>query len=193
MFSQLKRKKGFSLAEVVVSLGVTATVMVVAISLTGQSLRLTKENEVENTANEILIQSLEFIKSPVAINISSSVTGQNAQSSLTGSYTIATSTSLGGATNGNEVGTTYLKSSTASTAEMTQNSCIPGSAEYSLYKVDLQNSTSVVCNQVILTLVPGETDTYKITSIIAYEIGGERVVDRAEAFRKGNFNIVPIQ
>ena len=193
MFLQLKRKKGFSLAEVVVSLGVTATVMVVAISLTSQSLRLTKENEIENTANEILIQSLEFVKSPVALNISSSVTGPNGESSLTGSYTIAQDQNLGGVTNGSEVGTSYLRPSTAATTEMNENSCIPGSAEHSLYKVDLQNSTSVICNQVILTLVPGETNTYEIKSIVSYEIGGVRVVDRVEAFRKGNFNIVPIR
>lgn len=187
MFFKRSRKQGFSLAEVVVSLGVTATVMVIAISLTSQSLRLAKENEIENTANEILVQSLELAKSPVPLNISSSVTGQNAASALAGSYRIAKTNNPGA---GNEsVGVSFLQPTNASTNEITAGSCTQGSPEFTSYKVDLQGSEAIVCNQVILVKETGEIDTYRFISIIVYEIGGEDVVDRIEAFRKGNFNI----
>ncbi|MBN1915546.1 hypothetical protein JW796_00940 [Candidatus Dojkabacteria bacterium] len=182
-----KRKKAFSLAEVIISLGVASTTMVVAISMTSQSLRLAKENEIENTANEILVQTLELVKSPVPLNIIPSIGGNAAVSGLVGSYKI-NKTLPSGQEEG--VGVASLESVSPFVDEISAGECTQGSEAYRLYKVDVPEINVVMCNQIIFKQLLDEDGTYSVVSVVVYEIGGEKVVEKVQAFRKGNFNIM---
>ncbi len=186
MYSIIKAKKGFSLAEVIVSLGVAATAMVVAISMTSQSLRLAKENEIENTANEILVQSLELAKTPVPLNIVPAFEGTQG-GVLVGSYKLLRTTEQGGS---NAQGSATLEPTDTFTEEIDATSCQPGNPDYDTYKIEIEELNSIICNQIIFEQEPNQGNAYNITSIVVYEIGGEKVIDRVEAFRDGNFNII---
>ena len=182
LLGKLEKIKGFSLAEVIISLGVVSTTMIVAISMTSQSLRLAKENELQNTANEFLVQALELSKSPAAVKISpASGTLQN----LAGSYKMSNLST----------GVVALQSVNLFTDPITVDDCDQTSPAYEEYKIQIDELNAVICNQILLEpeFAEGGVYNYKITSIVVYTIGGEKVLEKVESFREGtekDFSIV---
>ena len=170
-----KNRFGLSLAEVVVTMGVIASTMIVGISVAGQSLRIAKENEVRNTSNEILIQGLELMKSPAPLSINTSLGSNSSQ--LEGSYKLENiETNEGG-----------LELVFVSPTLGEIDTCERGSQDYSNYGLELSDDSLDMCYQIIFT--SGEDDSYSIVTVVVYKLGADFETERLEIFRKGNFSI----
>ncbi len=63
------KKKASSLAEVMIVLGIISTAMVASISIMVNSLIRIRVNDIEDSANTILIQALEIAKSPTQLRV----------------------------------------------------------------------------------------------------------------------------
>jgi hypothetical protein len=59
-----KNEKAFGLVEVLIGLAIFGTAIIAATSLTVKSLRIVKDNELADTANGIMIKTLELAKYP---------------------------------------------------------------------------------------------------------------------------------
>lgn len=137
-----------SLVEVLVALAIVATTMVVATQLTVQALIRIKQDEIHDYVTGIVIQSLELVKSPSALKLTT-LTGD--KSAIQGSYRIVTGTT------GNEL-----------VQDTTNIAAISSCSDGSVYLVaDTTNSALVqdVCIQVVL-----RTDNLVNTSITEVEV-----------------------
>jgi hypothetical protein len=70
MLLNRKFKKGASLIEVLIVLGVISTVFVSAMTLLSSSIIQVVGNEIEDAANLTLVQGIEIIKSPTEVIVS---------------------------------------------------------------------------------------------------------------------------
>lgn len=69
IFRLTKTKKGVSLIEVMIVLGIVSTALVASISIIARSLIEVRINEIEDSVNTSLIQTMEIIKSPQDISV----------------------------------------------------------------------------------------------------------------------------
>ncbi|MCA9381298.1 hypothetical protein KC678_03465 [Candidatus Dojkabacteria bacterium] len=82
MFNKNKRKKAATLAEVMIVLGVISTAMVASISIMINSLVRIKINDIEDTANSVMIKALEAAKSPATLSLSQDISAIAVNSSV---------------------------------------------------------------------------------------------------------------
>lgn len=68
-----KKKKAATLAEVMIVLGIISTAMVASISVMINSLIRIKINDIEDSANTVMVKALEVAKSPAAISVSENI------------------------------------------------------------------------------------------------------------------------
>ncbi|MCA9386655.1 type II secretion system protein [Candidatus Dojkabacteria bacterium] len=82
MSNRQKRKKAATLAEVMIVLGVISTAMVASISIMINSLVRIKVNDIEDSANSVMIKALEAAKSPATISLSQDISAVAVNSSV---------------------------------------------------------------------------------------------------------------
>lgn len=69
IFRLFKTKKGVSLVEVMIVLGIVSTTLVASVSIIAKSLIEVRVNEIEDSVNTALIQTMEIVKSPQDIAV----------------------------------------------------------------------------------------------------------------------------
>jgi competence protein ComGC len=75
----IKSKKAASLTEVMIVLGIISTTLVTSVNILISSLIKFQINEIEDTANTIMLEALEIAKSPSSILVSENVTSTNTE------------------------------------------------------------------------------------------------------------------
>ncbi len=166
-----KKKKATSLAEVLIILAIISTTVIASTTLVVKALATIKNNEIEDTANGVMVKALEIAKSPADIYVSdtSLVNTVNGQVYF---FSIQ---------NQNNQYTLRRESSTA-------NSC----DSQSPYITDLTQGSQAqninVC--LVIEITPQNTldqSIYAITSKIVYQLEGETIINSVTGYRKDSF------
>lgn len=63
----LKKQKGLGLVEVLVSLAIVGTGMVIITSISLKTIKQARKNELQDVANQVAVEGLDFMKLPSAI------------------------------------------------------------------------------------------------------------------------------
>lgn len=150
-----KRLAAFGLAEIIVALGIFGSAMVITIALAIGSLRTVKDNELADTANTIMIRSMEYLKSPSSSGIFASA--------LSGTSTRVYAVD-GAISSTNITGEVKLKDLTSSgTNTITVDNC----SETSPYVVVVSDTPGfLACNQIIIKR--NSNNTFELQSIVIY-------------------------
>jgi prepilin-type N-terminal cleavage/methylation domain-containing protein len=69
------KTKAFGLLEVLISIAISAIVMVGAVAVSSKSIKLVRQNELQDLSNGILLRSLEVARSPVNFDLNSQISG----------------------------------------------------------------------------------------------------------------------
>ncbi len=164
--------KGNSLVEVLIVLGIISTALVASVSVIVNSLIKVRVNEIEDSANSLLIQSMEIAKTPNTVVVND------------------------GAINNNSVGTAYyftlqnasnqntLQRVTSSTTLI--NSC-PANSPYNANNFLGTNVDYNICIQ--LQIIYRGNEQYEINSRVVYDINGRVSLNTIQGFRYTPFNI----
>lgn len=172
-------KKGLGLVEVLISLVLISTSMILAIRTVSRGLKVAKDNEIRDTAAGVLLRALEFNQVEIPPNfIPSTRAGykecyslKNLNSSQTIFDTIVEQTNA----NCSPVGNPEITSCDASSPYL------------------LNIDSAQICNQIIITnyplgsyelpAVPFNDNRIRITSVVVYTIEGEEIVETISTFR----------
>lgn len=140
--------KAFGLVEVLISIAISAVVLLGALSVSARAYIVVRENEVRDNTSNILLRSLEVARSPLDLGLNS----------LTGRQTFRL----------NDTGSGFELQSTGSDAPI--NSC----TSQSNYLVVTPDPALQICNQIIITpLTPTATKrSYEVKSIAVYDFAG---------------------
>lgn len=167
------RKKGTSLAEVLIILAIISTTVIASTTLVVQSLATIRNNETEDTANGLMVKALEIAKSPAQVYVTdtsfvNAVTGQPYFFSIQ---------------NQNDQYLLRRESSDISTCQVN-----------SPYAVDLYPDGSEVsflaCLVVGITRLQSLNQTiYEINSKVIYNLEGETRITNVTGYRKDEFTL----
>ncbi|KXK26583.1 MAG: hypothetical protein TR69_WS6001000589 [candidate division WS6 bacterium OLB20] len=70
-------KKAFGLVEIIIAIAIFGTAMIATVAIAISSLRTVQDNELADTANSVMIGSMEYMKSPAVVPLLTNLpTGQ---------------------------------------------------------------------------------------------------------------------
>lgn len=69
------RRKAFGLLEVLIAIAISALVMLGAVAVSARSIRIVRQNELQDLSNGVLLMSLEIARSPARFDLNSQITG----------------------------------------------------------------------------------------------------------------------
>ena len=165
------QKKASTITEVLIVLGIISVTVIVAVNVIIKTLVEIKSNEIDETANAIMLEAMEVAKSPAAVLISDDdITRAGLGSSLY--YTLS-----------KEGGEKFLKQ--VQNPELTE---CGASSDYYYNLEDSPSKKSSFCLQVIITKA-GE-ERYQVVSKVVYNSSGE---DRFNFIRGTRYNDYVIQ
>lgn len=149
-----KKLKALSLLEVIIVLGIVSMTMVSAMAVVLRANSLIKSNEVQDSANDILFQTFELLRSPDPVKVLESGFVQLSQAGLTSTYSIKFDSNRNG----------YLAISSQNASTQCTNS--------SEFNVESINNTRPypVCIRINITPVgsSGVISRYNIVIILSY-------------------------
>ncbi len=93
-FKKVKLTRGLSLLEVIVVLAIISMTMISAISVVLKANSVIKSNEIQDTANDLLLQSFELLKSPDKVKVLQGGFSELSQYGISTVYSINFDTSL---------------------------------------------------------------------------------------------------
>lgn len=172
MLLNKKFKKGASLIEVLIVLGVISTVFVAAMTLLSSSIIQVIANEIEDAANLTLVQGIEIIKSPTEVIISE-------QPTTVDSYYALVKNSAGGSNEYNLVKQT----------DGVLTDCSPQSPYIISNSLELGFSELEVCLQAQIKQVRVQNNkpVYEIITRIFYYINGTLRGNYLKGYRYDGF------
>lgn len=175
-----KNDKGIGLVEVLVSIGIVGSAMVIITSLTLSSLRLARKNEYQDVAVQSAVEALDFLKDPVEIDVDLFLSGT---SSLYDSTPDAFYLDFGSST------TTPPMIVENSSSTPIGNTCTSSSP----YVVaQLLNEGYLVCRQILILSDNGSKKNFYITVHVVWETIGDDFDKRTfEGYRYGALNVLP--
>ncbi len=172
-----KPKKAATLTEVLIVLGIISTTLVASLALIVNSMIKIKQNEIQDTANGVMIKGLELAKSPK--NIAISELPRNGGSTEVNTFYRITSSSVGASVLLEKVeeGTSSLNQGCTSTS--------PYNIKTSPVLSQL-NAGYDICLQ--LNIVYLSSNTYKITSQAVYTFLNRSQTSFITGVRYASFN-----
>jgi hypothetical protein len=169
-----KRKKATSLIEVVVVLAIISITIIASMTLVVKANVSIKNNELIDSANNILLEALEFSKSPGKARYKSPLDILNLSAGLNNTYYFSYNKDSTGS---------FLKYEIDGAAALTSfDDCVA----YPVYKINTVPFT--LCLQVQIIPRPLLTSKYyEINVAIAYDLNGRRVTDNLKTYRYNDF------
>lgn len=190
MQSKKYLKKASSLIEVIIVLAIVSFTIIAAMSLVARTRLEIKNNELQDTANELLLKALEGVKSPskTVISGSPSLTGSNP-------YYFSLTQSVNGNYVLNYLGATGFTPLPRESGKYTFDSVCNANSPF--YPRDLGDSTFKYCQQVAITVITPilravtAKELYKIETTIVYQISGETKSETLTTYRYDGFKKIP--
>lgn len=167
----IKKKRATSLAEVMIILAIISTTVVASTTLVVKSLATIKNNEIEDTANGVMIKALEIAKSPADVYVSDT-SFVNAASGQVYFFSIQ---------NQNNQYTLRRESGTASTCDS------QGPFKTNLFT---QTTTQNINICLVIEITPQTTlnqRIYEIAAKVVYQLEGETIINSVTGYRKDDF------
>lgn len=150
-YNNQQSRNAFGLVEIIVAIAIFATAMIATVSLAIGSLRTVKDNELADTANAVMVGSMEYMKSPAAVPVLNQLTAGRREFAFSVSSEIDTE----------NPNLTTLR-------QMDQADVINTCSDSSEYRVVLRDFPDfLVCNQILLQQAAG--NSFEIRSIVYYQ------------------------
>lgn len=178
----MKKKSGFGLIEVLVTIAISSILILGAMSVAARSLRTVRSFELRDTASGILLRSQELARSPLDIQLRDIVaqTKSGADPQVGESFDFVLEVSP-------DQEQTFALQNT--NPPSTQSLKIEDCSESSAFQLEVVTGVSI-CNQIIVSVEEITTTQeskeylFKITSVIAYEFDNTVVTDELVSFRR---------
>jgi prepilin-type N-terminal cleavage/methylation domain-containing protein len=171
-----KLLKAFGLVEVLIAIAVSGVVMVGAVQVSAKTLRQIKENELRDSANGVLLQSLEIARSPVEFRVLDLLGTANEKKFRLGTKA------------GSSASLTLIETSYAGN----MSTC----SETAEIRVTTADPNFVLCNLITIKDVTAASDkqlglkrTFEVHSQITYMLSNKTFTDELYTYRT---EIVPV-
>jgi len=160
------KKKAFGLVEIIVALAIFGTAMIATIAIAIGSLRTVQDNELADTANSVMIGSMEYMKSPAVVPVLNGLPSGQREFAFRVEGDVDPASCFGSECNLNIVRTNTV-------SEITE--CDEGS-EYRVRLEELPNF--LMCNQILVTQErPG---VFELRSIVVFFSSNRSGTQRTE-------------
>lgn len=156
-------KKAFGLVEIIVAIAIFGTAMIATIALAIGSLRTVQDNELADTANSVMIGTMEYMKSPAVVPILVNLpTGQR-------EFAFRVEGDI-------DPANCIRQDCNLTLVQTTNRSEITACDESSEYRVNLQELPNfVMCNQILVTQQsPGVFEMRSIVIFFSSKEGQQR-------------------
>ncbi len=174
IFSRKKNLKATSLAEVLIIIAIISTTLIASVNLAASSVVTSKENEIDDTANALLVFGLELAKSPgdLIVNDQALVGSTVNQTYL---YSMEKENSI-----------YYLKRETADFPDC--NASSPFKLDFHITTSSQNLNTNNYCLKLEITKRSNTRATYfELNVVVKYTKGSEQVTISAKGYRKDEF------